>query len=152
MWLLWKFQLNNGISILFYDIERKFVWIFNNSIPTNLINTFVPFWYVCFSKMGLRAGSNYSPTFSSNTGWPNWMAFSNVLKKLGSDSFITLSFLCIYIFLIHLLAWPCGSIQSGHLLDLKIMIPFYSEKESDGKPSMFHCLIWTGLPSTETKE
>jgi len=102
--------------------------------------------------MGFRAGSSSSPTFSSSTGWPNWIAFSSVLKKFGSDNFIILIFLLIYIFFIHLLAWPWGSIQRGHLRDLNIIIPFSNEKLSDGRPSIFHCLIWTGFPNTVTNE
>ena len=34
---------------------------------------------------------------------------------------------------------------------MKIIIPFYVEKLSDGNPSIFHCLIWTGLPKILTK-
>ena len=32
------------------------------------------------------------------------------------------------------------------------MIPFSSEKLSEGRPSMFHCLMRTGLPRTLTSE
>jgi len=42
--------------------------------------------------------------------------------------------------------------HNGHLRDLNIMIPFYNEKLSEGRPSIFHCLICTGLPKTLTKE
>ena len=42
--------------------------------------------------------------------------------------------------------------HKGHLLDLKMIIPFSREKLSEGKPSMFHCLIVTGFPRTVTKE
>ena len=42
--------------------------------------------------------------------------------------------------------------HSGHLRDLKMMMPFYREKLSEGRPSMFHCRICTGFPSTFTNE
>lgn len=52
-------------------------------------------------------------------------------------------------------AWaglPCGSIISGHLLALSTTIPLSTEKESTGRPAMFHARIFTGLPSVAFKE
>ena len=44
----------------------------------------------------------------------------------------------------NLLAWPCGSIISGHLFVTDMMMPFSIEKASAGRPSMFHCRTVTG--------
>jgi len=79
------------------------------------------------------------------------MAFYSVLRKLGSDNLMILILAPAYIFLIHLLACPWGSMQSGHLRDLNMMMPFSREKLSEGRPSIFHCLITTGLPRTLTR-
>lgn len=50
-------------------------------------------------------------------------------------------------------AWlPCGSIISGHLRALSTTIPLSTEKESTGRPAMFHARIFTGLPSVAFKE
>ena len=46
---------------------------------------------------------------------------------------VKLTFL-LSIFLIHLMACPCGSIMRGHLLPRVTITPFSVEKASDGKP------------------
>jgi hypothetical protein len=38
--------------------------------------------------------------------------------------------------------------MSGHLLDLKIMIPFSTESLSEGSPAIPHILMVTSLPRT----
>ena len=43
----------------------------------------------CFSKMGSKAGSSSSPTFSNRHGLPNRTAFSKLRKKSRSLSLIT---------------------------------------------------------------
>jgi hypothetical protein len=53
-------------------------------------------------------------------------------------------------FLIHLLAWPCGSISSGQRRALDTMMPLSMENESLGSPSMVQSRILTGSPSTVT--
>ena len=55
-------------------------------------------------------------------------------------------------FLIHLLAWPWGSIISGHRRALSTIIPLSTENESTGRPAMFHARILTGLPRVEFRE
>ncbi len=45
-----------------------------------MINVDVPLVYVYFNKIGFKDGSNVSPIFSINTGLPNYIEFSNVLK------------------------------------------------------------------------
>jgi|JI61114C2RNA_FD_contig_121_322617_length_3145_multi_2_in_0_out_0_6 hypothetical protein len=37
--------------------------------------------------------------------------------------------------------------HNGHLLDLKMMMAFSTEKASEGSPSMLHYLIFTGSPN-----
>ena len=59
-------------------------------------------------------GSSSSPMFSIRTGVPNWMQFSRVRTKSESVSLTTWRLLAFSMFLTHLLAWPCGSIISGH--------------------------------------
>lgn len=46
---------------------------------------------------------------------PNCMAFSSVRRKLASVSLMTSKPASFSMALIHLLAEPCGSMQSGHL-------------------------------------
>jgi len=65
-----------------------------------------PFVNVYFNKIGDNEGSKSSRTFSNNTGFPNWIAFSNYLKKSESDSFIIANLRDYSNFLIHLLACP----------------------------------------------
>ena len=42
--------------------------------------------------------------------------------------------------------------MSGHRLELDIMMPFSTEKESTGSPAMFQALILTGSPSVADTE
>ena len=42
--------------------------------------------------------------------------------------------------------------HKGHLLELNIIIAFSIEKLSEGNPSIFHDLIFTGSPSTFSRE
>lgn len=46
----------------------------------------------------------------------------------------------------NLFAWFWGSIIKGHLLVLSIIIPFYVDVSSFGKPAIFHPWITTGTP------
>jgi hypothetical protein len=108
---------------------------------------------VCFKRIGSRTASSSSPTFSSNTGLPNLIAFSNVLKlykytlyprstepnnryltKSGLDSLITSNPRSFSRLLIHLLACPCGSIMRGHLRELNTIVAFSIDKASAGSP------------------
>mmetsp|Transcript_6043 Transcript_6043/g.20083 ORF Transcript_6043/g.20083 Transcript_6043/m.20083 type:complete len:219 (-) Transcript_6043:345-1001(-) len=50
----------------------------------------------------------------------------------------------LFMFFIQRLAWPCGSIISGHRLALATMIPFSTDTASEGRPAICHCLICTG--------
>ena len=84
-------------------------------LSPSLMQMLPPCLKVCFKSKGSRMGSKSSPMFSSSTGVPNWMQFSRVRTKSESVSLMTCRFLALSMFLIHLLAWPCGSIISGHL-------------------------------------
>ncbi len=55
-------------------------------------------------------------------------------------------------FLIHLLAWPCGSIHSGQRRELFTMIPLSIEKASTGKPAICQARILTGSPRVLVNE
>lgn len=108
--------------------------------------TLTPFCLnVVLISIGSRAGSSSIPTFSIKTGFPKRMADSNVLSKSRSDNLqieIPLSRPCkstfyvllietfwnITIFLTHLLACPCGSINKGHLLEQETKTAFSVDK------------------------
>ena len=99
-------------------------------------------------RIGSRAGSISSPTFSSNTHLPNWMASSKFLSRLGSLVF-TASKLSLPIsstakFLTNLLAQFQGSIIRGHLLDLNMMIAFSIERLSLGSVAAVQTFVLTG--------
>mmetsp|Transcript_24182 Transcript_24182/g.45892 ORF Transcript_24182/g.45892 Transcript_24182/m.45892 type:complete len:318 (+) Transcript_24182:74-1027(+) len=103
---------------------------------------------VCFSSRGSSEGSSSSPTFSSRTGSPNWIAFSSVRRcSPDSDSLITLRLLARSMFFTHLFACPCGSIISGHRRALATTMPLSMEKLSLGSPAINHSRILTGSPS-----
>lgn len=98
---------------------------------------------IYFNKIGSSAGSKSSSIFSNRTGYPNLIAFSKVFKKLDSVSFVICRLLSEPIFLIHLFAYPYGSITKGHLRQLNIKIPFSIDKSSAGRPCSYHSLIYT---------
>ena len=68
---------------------------------------------VCLRSSGSRIGSISSPMFSRRTGVPNWIQFSSVRTKSLSVSLMTWRLWDFSMFLIHLLAWPWGSMRSG---------------------------------------
>ncbi|KAA6387433.1 MAG: hypothetical protein EZS28_017041 [Streblomastix strix] len=70
------------------------------------------------------------------------IAFYNVRKNVSSVNLTTSKFLLSF-FLIHLLAYPYGSIIKGHLFALVIINPFSIERLSAGSPSKFHYLTAT---------
>jgi hypothetical protein len=78
------------------------------------------------------------------------MASSRFLSKLVSDCLKTSRPVSTFFprFLINLLAWVYGSIMSGHLLDLNMMIPFSTDNLSDGSPATPQAPIVTGSPRT----
>ena len=96
-----------------------------------------------FIKIGSNDGSISSSIFSINTDWPNLIEFSRVFKKLLSLNLVTWRFESFPKVLIHLLAYPWGSITNGHLLQLKINIPLSIDKLSAGNPASYHSLIVT---------
>lgn len=53
--------------------------------------------------------------------------------------------LSLYMFLIHLLAWPWGSMISGHLRQLKMKMPLSVESASVGRPFYCQSLICTSF-------
>ena len=54
-------------------------------------------------------------------------------------------------FLTHLLAWPCGSMNRGHLLENWTTTPFSTDSVSFGRPAICHCRILTGSPRVEMR-
>lgn len=60
-------------------------------------------------------------------------------------SFVRPLTLCFSMFLIHLMACPCGSIMSGQRLLVVTMTPFSVENESEGRPWMFQSLTDVAL-------
>lgn len=71
------------------------------------------------------------------TGVPNWMQFSSVRTKSESESLTTCRLLAFSMFLIHLLAWPCGSINRGHRRELLKMKRILSQVMTDTNPTIF---------------
>ena len=92
------------------------------------------------------------PRFYMRTGVPNCMQFSRFLMKLSSVSLIIFNFREASCFFSHLLHCPCGSIINGHRRELYIIIAFSVEKLSEGRPLIFHSLIFIGSPRTFTRE
>ena len=87
----------------------------------------------CWPKIGSNEASSYFCTFYNRTHFPYWIANSRVLIK-DYPFFITSIPSGCYLdkFLMNLFAWFCGSIISGHLLVLSMIIPFYVELSSFG--------------------
>jgi hypothetical protein len=148
-----------------------------------LIMSAPPCRKICFASTGSSAGSSSSPTFSSRTGLPKRTALTSERRKSFSLNLITSKPLPFSMFLIHLLAWPCGSIlqdiitvrngipdlerkvvgrandciEDGFIKpgtyirdqrrDLLSMIAFSVDRESVGRPAMFHARIFTGSES-----
>ena len=54
-------------------------------------------------------------------------------------------------FFIHLLAWPWGSINSGHRRENWTITPFSTDKVSRGRPQICQDLIFTGLDRVNTR-
>lgn len=62
------------------------------------------------------------------------MEASKNLRYFSSVNLRILTPNSLPMFLIHLLAWPYGSMYRGHLWVLLVMIAFSMEKESLGRP------------------
>lgn len=118
-------------------------WLYGISWSPSLNKYWAPFFCSCFPRTGSRDGSSYYYTFSIKTICPFLIAFSKIFKKLASLSLVIWILWSLLMFLIHLLAWPWGSIINGHLLQLKMKIPLSVDKESVGKPCYCQSLIWT---------
>ena len=54
-------------------------------------------------------------------------------------------------FLTHLLACPCGSMNRGHLLENCTTTPFSTDRVSLGSPAICHLRILTGSDSVEMR-
>lgn len=65
---------------------------------------------------------------------------------------LSLLFSALSLFLIHLFAYPCGSIIRGHFRLFSMMRPFSLEKESTGSPLICHLLIYIDSPRTYSRE
>ena len=98
------------------------------------ITSLPPCLKVCFKSTGSSAGSSASNTFSITTGLPKRTAFSSVRKKSLSLGLHTSHPASASMFLIHLFAWVCGSMQSGHRRECERMIPFSLDTRSAGRP------------------
>jgi hypothetical protein len=116
--------------------------LYGRRVSPNLITSYPLLKKVNLDNTGSRAGSSSSPTLSINTVLPKRIAFSNVRKNVSSVNLTTSKFLLSF-FLIHLLAYPYGSIIKGHLLALVIINPFSIERLSVGSPYKFHYLTVT---------
>jgi hypothetical protein len=82
-----------------------------------------------------------------DTGLPKRTALTTERRNSFSDSLMIWSPASLCVFLIHLLAWPCGSIIKDHRDDLERMMAFSVDRASVGKPAMFHARIATGSAS-----
>jgi len=91
-----------------------------------------------------RDGSSYSFTSWRSTIFPFLTAWLILSIYFGSVISRTIR-LFVYVFLIQLLAWVCGSIFKTHLDPFVIMTPFSVEKLSIGSPSTYHDLCWAGV-------
>ena len=82
-----------------------------------------------------------------DTGLPKRTALTTERRNSFSDSLMIWRPASFCMFLIHLLAWPCGSIINDHRDDLERMMAFSVDRASVGKPAMFHARIATGSAS-----
>ena len=118
--------------------------------PRRIVAT-PPAMIICFNRIDSKIGSSDSGTFSSNTGLPNWIAFSRVRTKLPWFCLTTFNEFASSIFFTHLFAWPCGSIIRGQRLLRKSIMPFSIEKASFGSLLMIQDRMVTGLPSVSRR-
>ena len=66
----------------------------------------------------VRVAQKHWKREKEQTGVPNWMQFSRVRTKSESESLMMWRLLAFSMFLIHLLAWPWGSIINGQRREL----------------------------------
>merc|ERR1719428_1458533 len=100
---------------------------------------------IALSSTGSRSGSSSFSTFSMrhrpspmvNSSWSfRFLAASVVMVLFGDRLMRSLS-----LDLIHRFAWPCGSTINGNRDDRVTMIPFCTERSSEGSPSSDHSPI-----------
>ena len=103
---------------------------------------------VFLSITGSSAGSSDSSTFSMTKGLPKRTAFSMARRNSLSDGLPTSTPASAHMFLIHLLACPCGSMQSGHRKAEARMMPFSVDRPSAGSPCTCHARSLTGSAIT----
>jgi len=95
---------------------------------------------IYFSRIGSIIGSTSFSIDSMSTGKPSYSGHLSASLRLGWLS-VKIQFCSRRIgslYLIHVSAWPWGSIISGYRDDLVTMIPFWMERSSEGSPSRFH--------------
>lgn len=112
------------------------------SPPAILIVPLLFFQTICFSSTGSRMGSTSFSIPSIISVFPFYRQnFRNQSLNLGwarvqIDRPFSIS--SVYLRMIHDWPWPWGSMRSGYLSDLVTMMPFWTERESLGRPWRFH--------------
>ena len=89
-------------------------------------------------RRGLRGVDRPSPMVNSSWSF-RFLAASVVMVLVGDRLMRSLS-----LDLIHRFAWPCGSTINGNRDDRVTMIPFCTERSSEGSPSSDHSPIVPG--------
>mmetsp|Transcript_145724 Transcript_145724/g.254363 ORF Transcript_145724/g.254363 Transcript_145724/m.254363 type:complete len:345 (-) Transcript_145724:2831-3865(-) len=93
---------------------------------------------MALERMGSRDGSISSSTSCISTGVPSCTACSIDRRKSAIFRSSTFRPRLFSMLLIHLLAWPCGSIMSGQREPRLTSTPFSTLKSSPGRPCSCH--------------
>mmetsp|Transcript_8591 Transcript_8591/g.9748 ORF Transcript_8591/g.9748 Transcript_8591/m.9748 type:complete len:228 (+) Transcript_8591:3063-3746(+) len=109
-----------------------------SAILSSLVRT--PLLMICFSRTGSSMGSTSFSMPSITTAQPSWSGSFSLSLSCGLLMLMMRSFFSRSgsRFLIHDMAWPCGSIISGYRDDLVTMMAFWMDRSSDGRPCKFH--------------
>jgi hypothetical protein len=141
-WGLATFEIKNILNVFEYGMT--FSPMRMDSEPCNL--------NVYFSKRESSEASMSSPTFSITRVYPNYIVFSRCLINSCSDCRVETTLLSISFSLIHLFAYPCGSMRRGHRCEVYVIIPFSREKASRGRPLWIHLRMEIWSPSVASSE
>mmetsp|Transcript_2025 Transcript_2025/g.3188 ORF Transcript_2025/g.3188 Transcript_2025/m.3188 type:complete len:253 (+) Transcript_2025:2584-3342(+) len=120
---------NSGLKLGFGRRVMKYIMNFSSKsiiLSDTLINILLPLRIICLSITGSSMGSISSSTPITISAIPSPMQNSSLSLSLGSviEACPHAGTLLASLFLIQLIAWPCGSIINGKRLLRVTKIPF----------------------------
>ena len=101
---------------------------------------------VLLFNTGSSAGSSVSSMSSNNNGRPTRMEFSSERSRFTLLSLVTSRLFRLSMLRTHCLAWPCGSIISGHRSPRCTSNALSVLTSSVGRPCSCHSRTSTGSP------